>query len=159
MEDFNQILETSRFLEVLDELISRQIVKSDADFCRKMEYSPQSFNQVRKQKRNVTIQLISKLHDTYGGNPLYIFTGEGEKIVSQRVSDSINNYKVDKTFENKFTNQNTVDVVKELLAENETLRKVIDIHADSAKISAKYISSLEKQIQKLNEGTVKKNDE
>lgn len=48
-----------------------------------MDYLPQNMSQVRGKKRDVTIDLIIKLFFEFGGNPVYILLGLGEKIVDK----------------------------------------------------------------------------
>lgn len=81
MAKFSQNIISARFLEVLDELKSKQKVDNDADFCRRVGYLHQSFSKIRKGERDVTIDLISKLFTEFKGSPFYLLTGKGSKIL------------------------------------------------------------------------------
>jgi hypothetical protein len=81
--NFNQNIISVRFLEVLDELIDKRIVENMADFCKKVEYTPQSMSQIRNGKRDVTIDLISKLFTEFKGSPFYVLSGRGPKILEE----------------------------------------------------------------------------
>jgi transcriptional regulator with XRE-family HTH domain len=76
MEEFAQSDQTKRFLKSLDDLINKQIVDSDAEFCRKVKYSPQSFSQIRKGRRNITIELLESIAKAYQTDVSFIVTGK-----------------------------------------------------------------------------------
>jgi hypothetical protein len=82
---FVQSVLSQRFLEVLDELLDKRIISSDAAFCAKAEYAPQSLSQIRKGNRDVTLDLVGKLFTLFGGSPLYIFSGNGDRIFPMEV--------------------------------------------------------------------------
>jgi transcriptional regulator with XRE-family HTH domain len=76
MDKFNQNNQSKLFLEQLDVLLDKQIVNSDAEFCRLTGYSPQSFSQIRKGKRNVPPELLESAYNQFGIDILYIFSGK-----------------------------------------------------------------------------------
>ena len=82
MSKFIQNIISVRFLEVLDELLDKQLVASDAEFCKETTYSKQSLSQIRGGKRDVTIDLVSKMFTVFKGNPLYILAGKGTKTLT-----------------------------------------------------------------------------
>lgn len=84
MTQFKQNIVSTRFLEVLEELISKQIVASVAEFCKRTGFQAQSMSQIKAGKRDITIELISKLFSEFRGNPIYIFTGRGSKILNEQ---------------------------------------------------------------------------
>jgi transcriptional regulator with XRE-family HTH domain len=75
MDEFAQSDQSRRFLGVLDQLISKRIVNSDAEFCRIVGYSPQSFSQIRKKKRNITLELLESAEKSFKIDVTYIITG------------------------------------------------------------------------------------
>lgn len=85
MPEFAQNEQSKRFLQALDNLISKQIVNNDAEFCRIVGYAPQSFSQIRKGKRNITIELIDSAHKHYGIDVNFIFSGEVDPEVDPKV--------------------------------------------------------------------------
>ncbi|HTH58262.1 MAG TPA: hypothetical protein VL728_19585 [Cyclobacteriaceae bacterium] len=148
MKNFEQSIESKRFMSVVDDLIKKRIVTSDADFCRKIDYAKQSFSQLRKEKINVSIDLVSKLLTIFDANPVFILSGVGEKFIG------LNNT-IGETPRSTDDGKQTNVIVAELLAQNETLRKVIDLHVSNAKISNEYIAELKEQLNKLKENARK----
>lgn len=137
--EFAQIPETARFLEVLDKLIAMQIVDSDADFCRRTGYAPQSLSQIRKQKRNVTVELISKLYSIFDGASLvYIFSGTGPLVLEAS--------EVTLAAE---PGAGYGEGAKKLAAYNVRLERIVEAQIENAKVNIKYVKSLESQIDEL----------
>lgn len=64
----------------MDILKENKTLESDADLCRTLHYSPQSFNQIRKGKRNVTVELITMFCVMFNANPNYIILGQEHKL-------------------------------------------------------------------------------
>ena len=85
MSNFIQNIISVRFLEVLDELINKRIIDSVADFCKRIHYPAQSLSAIRKGRRDVTVEMISKLFSEFNGNPIYILSGKGTKILKPEV--------------------------------------------------------------------------
>jgi hypothetical protein len=75
-EVFSFSPQSARFLVVVDELLDTGVIESDAEFCRALSYSPSSFNRIRKEKRNVTVDLIVNICHEFRANPYYILFGE-----------------------------------------------------------------------------------
>jgi hypothetical protein len=78
-----------RFCEVFDELVEKKIVKNMKEFCKKLDYLPQSMTQVRGGKRDVTLDTIMKLWNVFGGNPVYVMLGVGDKILDKNALPTI----------------------------------------------------------------------
>ena len=85
MTKFKQNIVSVRFLEVLDELISKQVVNNTADFCRKAGYSLQSMTKIRNGQRDVTLDLVGKLFTMFNGSPIYLLSGKGSKVLPDRI--------------------------------------------------------------------------
>lgn len=85
MSKFTQNIISVRFLEVLEELINKRIVESIAEFCKRINYQPQSMSQIKGGKRDVTVELISKLFSLFNGNPIYILSGKGSRILNPEI--------------------------------------------------------------------------
>lgn len=89
MPEFAQNEQSKRFLKALDNLINKQIVNSDADFCRAVDYAPQSFSQIRKGKRNITVELIDSAHKQFGIDVKFIFSGKVDPEVDAEVDPDL----------------------------------------------------------------------
>ncbi|MFZ6011186.1 MAG: hypothetical protein ACOYXT_12640 [Bacteroidota bacterium] len=86
----NALREVSvRFLEVLDELLEKEVVENMKVICKKLDYQPQSMSQIKNGKRDVTLQLVIKLYYEFGGNPIYVLLGDGNKILESSKHPSI----------------------------------------------------------------------
>lgn len=68
---------TTRFIECLDLLKERNHVPSDRKFALALDFYPQSLNEIRKGKRNVTIELVNKAVEVFDFNADYLFSGRG----------------------------------------------------------------------------------
>lgn len=141
MADFHQNTESKRFLRVLDELISKQKVKNDSDFCKSMGYSAQSFSQIRKGKRDVTVELLSKLFSKYAGNPIFIFSGEGSLIAGSHVS---------MVAEPDVAPMINATIV-ELRDKNARLEKMLDFYTKQSELTINYTNLLQEEKRKLEE--------
>lgn len=75
---------TKRFLEVLDELIRNRVADNMKTICLTLGYQQQNLSQMREGKREVTLLLIVKVYEEFGGSPMYILFNEGEKILADR---------------------------------------------------------------------------
>jgi transcriptional regulator with XRE-family HTH domain len=80
MEEFKQNEQSKRFLEELDSLLNQQKVYSDAEFCRILDYSPQSFSQIRKGRRNVTSELLELGLTRFAMDVIYILSGKKQDV-------------------------------------------------------------------------------
>ncbi len=81
---------TERFVECLDILKSKGVIRSYRQFAERLGVHAQSLQSVRNLKRNVTIDMIAKAVESYGLNPMYLYTGKGEIFLT----DAENNCKV-----------------------------------------------------------------
>tara|TARA_Y100000385_G_C13058892_1_gene623328 strand:+ start:268 stop:1035 length:768 start_codon:yes stop_codon:yes gene_type:complete len=55
-------------------------VKSDREFCQRIDYVSQNLSQIVKGKRDVTIELIRKAVEVFGFNAGFIFSGNGNPL-------------------------------------------------------------------------------
>lgn len=72
---------TVRFIECFKELKKSDNVSSDRQFCLKLNYTPQSWSKIKKLERSITVDLIRKATIIFKFNPVYIFTGVGDKFL------------------------------------------------------------------------------
>ncbi len=68
---------TERFIECYRELVIRELVRSGRQFALSLDYYPQSFNDILKGRRDVTIELLRRATERYHFNPEYLLTGSG----------------------------------------------------------------------------------
>ena len=68
---------TDRFLECFERLKALNKVRSGRQFAMSLDYLPQSFGEIIKGRRDVTIELLRKAVEVYQFNPEYICMGEG----------------------------------------------------------------------------------
>jgi len=73
---------TKRYLECYNELIAKKKVKNGRQFSLSLNFAPQSWSKIQNNERQVTIDLIHKAVIKYKFNPVYIFTGVGEKFLN-----------------------------------------------------------------------------
>ncbi|PZR13161.1 MAG: hypothetical protein DI539_19535 [Flavobacterium psychrophilum] len=142
---FYQNIESKRFLEVVDELINNHNVNNDAHFCKTMEFSAQSFSQIRKGKRDVTVDLLSKLVSRYSGNPIFIFTGVGDLLLNKVSGPKQTTTQV----ANPSPALNSEEFINELKSENERLKKLMDYYFRQGELNINYTRLLEEQNKEL----------
>jgi hypothetical protein len=82
---------TQRFVQCFHRLVEDGKVRSARTFAKQMDYLPQSWSEVVKDRRDVTIEVIRKAIDVYGINPVYLFTGEGDFFLE---NDIMGGYKL-----------------------------------------------------------------
>ena len=67
---------TERFLSCVQELKKSERIKSYRQFALSIEIHPQSFNDIKKRKRNATVEMLRKAIELYKLNPVYLYCGE-----------------------------------------------------------------------------------
>jgi len=77
----SQSIVSQRFIVCLKELKGAYIVKSDREFCQRIDYVSQNLSQIVKGKRDVTIELIRKAVKVFGFNAGFIFSGNGNPLI------------------------------------------------------------------------------
>ncbi len=76
---------TQRFIKCHNQLREMKVIKSSRQFAIELDYLPQSFSEILKERRDVTIELLRKAIELYGMDANYIFTGHG-KMFSKEFS-------------------------------------------------------------------------
>ncbi|HTF82892.1 MAG TPA: hypothetical protein VL947_14255 [Cytophagales bacterium] len=99
--------QTERVLEVAEKLIGAKLFESWADMCSQIGYSPQNWNEVRKKKRNVTVEFIATFCIHFGINSAYIMVGEYPVFVQK--SKKNGGHDVQNATKNSTTNSTTND--------------------------------------------------
>lgn len=79
----NNSIVTQRFIKFHNKLRENKTIKSSRQFAIELDYLPQSLSEILKGRRDVTIELIRKAVEVYKLNPVFIFTGEGDMILSE----------------------------------------------------------------------------
>lgn len=80
---------TKRFIKCHDQLLEENRVRSSRQFALSLDYLPQSLSEIRKGRRDVTIELLRKAVETYKMNPVFIYTGEGPMFMSEEDYSSL----------------------------------------------------------------------
>lgn len=73
---------TQRFIKCHNKLREDGKVRSSRQFALSLDYLPQSLSEILKGRRDATIELIRKSVETYGFNPVYLFSGEGTMFMT-----------------------------------------------------------------------------
>ena len=68
---------TTRFIEAFEALHKEGKVRSARQFALSIETYAQSFNDIRKGRREATLQMVQKLIEKYDRNANYLLTGRG----------------------------------------------------------------------------------
>lgn len=74
---------SSRFLEIMEDVINDHQVENMKEFCKRIDYLPQNLTQLRQGTRPVSLEMIIKLFQEFRGNPVYILLGIGKKILEE----------------------------------------------------------------------------
>jgi len=67
---------TERFLTCLEELKMTERIRSYRQFALSIDIHPQSLNDITKNKRNATVEMLRKAVDLYQINPVFLYCGE-----------------------------------------------------------------------------------
>ncbi len=78
---------TERFIDCYEELKSQHEIRSARQFALSLDYHPQSWNEILKGRRDVTLNLVERAVQTYAFNPVYLYTGKGP-LMSSRYNDA-----------------------------------------------------------------------
>ena len=73
----NQTPITKRFLQAFAHLINEQKVRSGRQFALSINAYPQSFNDIKKGRRDATLDMVQNLIKVYRVSAKFIMTGEG----------------------------------------------------------------------------------
>ena len=71
---------TERFIACYEELKSTGQVRSARQFSMSLDFHPQSWNEILKGRRDVTLSLIERAVEVYHFNPMFLYTGEGSGV-------------------------------------------------------------------------------
>lgn len=144
MSKFEQSVISQRFLEVVDELLDKRIIDSVSSFCNRVEYHPQSMSQIRAGKRDVTIELLSKLFIEFGGNPVYILSGKGDKLLSDETISLIK--EPPSNYEKSGHQKSLIETLERLVQSKDG--NINDLRSTVARLE-KYIALLESQLKTI----------
>lgn len=121
MIEETKLLINSRFINCVEELKNRNLINSYKDFCEAVGILPQSFNDIKGNRRSVTIDIIYNTCDTYNINIEYVFYGFGEMIKYVENLENLHNSNNSVKKENEVENQKILD--KSNKTENEEYHK------------------------------------
>ena len=73
MADFSNNIVNQRFRELYEELFQRGRIRGKSDIAEKLGTYNHVINSILKGQRNITVEQLGKLFDTYGVNANYLF--------------------------------------------------------------------------------------
>ena len=76
-----------RFIECLNELKNRKLVKSNRQFALSLGYLAQSLSEIVKGRRNVPLSLLEKAIQKYDMSPYYLLLGEGDMFLKGKINN------------------------------------------------------------------------
>ncbi len=96
---------TERFLQCYERLKELNKVRSGRQFAMSLGYLPQSFSEILKGRRDVTIELLRKAVEVYEFNPDFILNGKGGLFIGEakHASSRVLTITVDDDGEEKIT--------------------------------------------------------
>ncbi len=78
-----------RWLECVDLLIKSGIIGTYRAFCDAIGVAPQSLNDIKKERRAVTLEMIYATCDTYPVGLTYLIQGTGPRLTAQIVEGNV----------------------------------------------------------------------
>ncbi|MFM2394994.1 MAG: hypothetical protein RLZZ546_2977 [Bacteroidota bacterium] len=75
---------SKRFKTIVQALEQNGIVKSKSSIADKLDIHRQSLNEILKDKRNVTLQMASKICEVFDVNPSYILLGDNPMFLNKK---------------------------------------------------------------------------
>ena len=78
----NYSIISERFVQCLEALKEKNIVPSNRQFAIRLNFHPQSLNEILKKKRNVTVDLIKSAVEEFNLSPNFLYLGEGSMFNS-----------------------------------------------------------------------------
>jgi SOS-response transcriptional repressor LexA len=87
--DFIQNPITKRFIKIFNQLKSEGKFRSNAAFAKSIEYTPQAFNEVIQERRDIPLQNLYVFFNTYNIDPAIVFL---DKVSENTVKKEFNPY-------------------------------------------------------------------
>jgi len=109
----NQDPITTRFLEAYKWLCDEAIVRSARQFALSLDTYPQSFNDIKKGRREATLGMVKKIVEVYQVNADYLLSGRGSIIKNVKMG-----YSDSDTTEVTFVQAHQFDLYATLVAES-----------------------------------------
>lgn len=72
---------SKRFAEIVEILNSRGVIKSVSQLADTLDTHKQSLNEIVKGKRNLTLELASRICEAFSVNPAYLLMGQQPKFI------------------------------------------------------------------------------
>ncbi len=95
---------TQRFLRCFDKLVEQNVIRSSRQFAQSLNYLPQSFSEIKKERRDIPVEVLMLAVDLYRMNANYLFCGVGDMFASANalpdmkiltvVTDAVNNERI-----------------------------------------------------------------
>ena len=80
---------TERFIGCYGEIKAGGRVRSARQFAMSLEFHPQSWNEILKGRRDVTLTLIERAVAEYQFNPMFLYTGEGNAVMQAESRENL----------------------------------------------------------------------
>lgn len=80
---------TDRFIACYKELKKQDLVRSARQFALSLDFHAQSWNEILKGRRDVTLSLVERAVERYAFSPDFLYTGEGPLIKSSGQSGAL----------------------------------------------------------------------
>lgn len=80
---------SQRFVQCHLRLKEEGKIKSSRQFALALQYHPQNLSEIMKGKRDVPLEVIRRAYDTFGINPMFLYTGKGDMFVDEEALATI----------------------------------------------------------------------
>ena len=80
MSDFSDHIVNQRFKQVYEALEKYNLIKGKSDIAKKLGTYNHVINSILKGQRNITVDQLNKLFDTYGINANFLFGNSFSRI-------------------------------------------------------------------------------
>ena len=74
---------SQRFVQCHLQLKEEGRIRSSRQFALALDYHPQNLSEIVKGKRDVPLDVIRRAYETFGINPIYLYTGQGDMFVHE----------------------------------------------------------------------------
>ena len=89
MSNFSENIVNQRFRQVFDELEKLHIIRGKSDIAKRLGTYNHVINSILKGQRNITVEQLNKLFETYGINANFIFGSSEELFLPDFNYDSL----------------------------------------------------------------------
>jgi phage repressor protein C with HTH and peptisase S24 domain len=80
---------TERFIKCYEGLRNQNMVRSARQFALALDFHPQSWNEILKGRREVTLNLVERAVQTFAFNPMFLYTGDGPLVRDENLNGNL----------------------------------------------------------------------